>query len=91
MQVESLQPRLPGFDDDTPPEPPVDIFRRVFRAVRPRTPFPDFHINFCRFANANSFVSEVAGRLAFRITDALETAPAAVLEALAYILICKST
>ncbi|MFN0101711.1 MAG: M48 family peptidase [Bryobacteraceae bacterium] len=100
MQVETRQPRLPGFDDnDTPPiahpaaalffETPVEICRRVFRDVRPRTPFPEFSVEFCRFANANSFVRSEAGRLEFRITDALETAPSPILEALAYILICK--
>lgn len=100
MQVERIQPRLPGFDEDetsegfqtaadSAPESPADICRRVFREVRPRTPLPEFHIEFCRFANANSFVRSELGRIVFRITDALEGAPAPVLEALAYILICK--
>lgn len=100
MQVERGQPRLPGFDDDELPESthpasavlfetPVEICRRVFRDVRPRTPFPEFSVEFCRFANANSFIRMEAGRLEFRISDALESAPAPVFEALAYILICK--
>ncbi len=100
MQVERGQPRLPGFDDDDPPsaslpaaavlfETPVEICRRVFRDLRPRTPLPEFSVEFCRFANANSHIRLEAGRLELRITDALESAPAPVLEALAYILICK--
>lgn len=100
MQVERGQPRLPGFEDDDTPqvtyppaatlfETPVEICRRVFRAVRPRTPFPEFSVEFCRFANANSFIRSDASRLEFRITDALEGAPAPILEALAFILICK--
>jgi hypothetical protein len=100
MQVERGQPRLPGFEDDDTPESthpatvilfetPVEICRRVFRDVRPRTPFPEFTVEFCRFANANSFIRSEAGRLELRITDALEGAPAPILEALAYILICK--
>lgn len=100
MQVERGQPRLPGFDEDETPEvthpaavvlfeTPVEICRRVFRDVRPRTALPEFTVEFCRFANANSFIRFDAGRLEFRITDALEHAPAPILEALAYILICK--
>jgi len=100
MQVERGQPRLPGFDEEELPEPthpaaailfetPVEICRRVFRDVRPRTPFPEFSVEFCRFANANSFIRSENGRLELRITDALEAAPAPILEALAYILICK--
>ena len=100
MQVERRQPRLPGFDDDDAPAPlppvavhlfetPVEICRRVFREVRPRTPLPEFSVEFCRFANANSFIRSENNRLELRITDALEGAPAPILEALAYILICK--
>ncbi len=100
MQVERAQPRLPGFEDDDAPQPshpaaallfetPVEILHRVFRDVRPRTPFPEFSLEYCRFANANSFVRAHAGRLEFRVTDVLQSAPAPILEALAYILICK--
>jgi hypothetical protein len=100
MQVERRQPRLPGFDDDELPQPlppaasilfesPAEICRRVFRNVRPRTPFPEFSVEFCHFANANSFIRFHNNRLELRISDALENAPAPILEALAYILISK--
>jgi hypothetical protein len=93
MQVESRQLRLPGFDPEVcqefPPPSPVEICREVFRMVRPRTPLPEITVEFCRFANANSFIRSEAGVLALRITDALQSAPARILEALAYILICK--
>jgi hypothetical protein len=85
MQVERGQLQLPGFDDTAP----IEICRQVFRVVRPRTPLPDVAVEFCRFASANSFIRSEAGRLEFRITDALENAPAPILESLAYILICK--
>ena len=85
MQVESRQLQLPGFYHHDPAE----ICRQVFRAVRPRTPLPAFTVEFRRFANANSFIQSRNGRLEFRITDALEAAPAPILESLAYILICK--
>jgi len=89
MQVESRQLSLPGFDDPVPGLAPIDICRQVFRVVRPRTPLPEITVEFCRFANANSFIQSKDGRLAFRITDALQSAPSQVLESLACILICK--
>lgn len=85
MQVESAQLQLPGFEEQSP----VEICRQVFRAVRPRTPVPECAVQFCRFANANSFIRSHNDRLELRISDALESAPAPILEALAYILICK--
>jgi len=93
MQVESRQLRLPGFEgelySEPPPLTPVEICTRVFREIRPRTPLPDITVEFCRFANANSFIRMEAGRMVLRITDALQSAPPPILEALAYILICK--
>lgn len=92
MQVERSQPRLPAFDEDSAPSPlesAAEICDRVFQAVRPRTPVPQIHFEFCRFANANSFVRSHAGRLEFRVTDALQSAPPPVLEAVIFILICK--
>jgi hypothetical protein len=46
-------------------------------------------VEFCRFANADSFIRLESGRLHVRISDLLEGAPAPVLEALAYILLGK--
>jgi hypothetical protein len=70
-------------------ETPDAIFLRVFRELKPRTNPPKISIEFCRFANANSFIRYVDGALSVRITDVLQHAPAPVLEALAFILICK--
>ncbi len=70
-------------------ETPEEIFLRVFVGLRPRTKRPSVEIEFCRFANADSFIRWVDERLLVRITDVLLGAPAAVLEALAYILISK--
>lgn len=66
-----------------------EIFRRVHRAVRPRTPVPAIEISYKRFANANSDVRLEDGAIRVRITDLLETAPAPVIEALAWILLSK--
>ena len=63
--------------------------RRVFRELRPRTPSPEIAIEFCRFANPDSFIRLENGKLRVRISDLLESAPAPVMEALAFILLGK--
>jgi hypothetical protein len=70
-------------------ETPEEIYERVFRQLKPRTSIPDLHIEFCQFANADSFIRLENGRLHVRISDLLSGAPAPVMEALAYILIGK--
>jgi hypothetical protein len=70
-------------------ETPEEIYRRVFRELKPRTPAPDLRVDFCRFANADSFIRLENGRLHVRISDLLEGAPAPVTEALAHILLGK--
>lgn len=67
----------------------VEIYARVFAALRPRTPLPKIEVEFCRFANVNSFIEWKNGRLSARISDLLAQAPASVQEALAYILLGK--
>ena len=66
-----------------------EIFRRVHRAIRPRTPLPAIEVEYKRFANANSDVRLDSGAIRVRITDLLENAPAPVTEALAHILLGK--
>lgn len=70
-------------------ESPEQIFRRVFSEIKPRTQPPEVALEFCRFANANSHIRLEQGSLRVRITDVLKSAPAPILEALAYILLCK--
>jgi len=70
-------------------ETPEEIYARVFRVLKPRTPLPDVRVEFCRFANADSLIRLEGGRLEVRISDLLEGAPAPVTEALAYILLGK--
>jgi SprT-like family len=70
-------------------ETPEELFARVFRELKPRTPAPAVRVEFCKFANANSFVRWDESGLAVRITDVLEGAPAPILEALAQILLSK--
>jgi hypothetical protein len=70
-------------------ETPPEIFARVFRALRPRTPPPQVAVEFRPYANANSTLRLEAGRLVAWLPDVLEGAPAPVLEALAFILLAK--
>ena len=70
-------------------ETPEEIYARVFRTLKPRTPMPELRIEFCRFANVDSHIRLENGRLHVRMSDLLEGAPAPVLEALAHILLGK--
>src|SRR5258708_5700235 len=70
-------------------ETPEELFARVFRELKPRTAVPVVRVEFCRFANANSFVRWDESGLGVRITDGLEGAPAPIIEALAQILLSK--
>jgi hypothetical protein len=70
-------------------ETPEELFTRVFRELKPRTPAPAVRVEFCKFANANSFVRWDESGLHLRITDVLDGAPAPILEALAHILLAK--
>jgi hypothetical protein len=70
-------------------ETPEEIYRRVFRELRPRTPPPELQVDFCEFANADSFINLKDGRLHVRMSDLLAGAPAPVIEALAHILLGK--
>ena len=65
------------------------IYARVFRTLRPRTPIPSIAVRFRGYANANSRIRLENGSLHVDISDLLETAPAPIHEALASILIAK--
>ncbi len=66
-----------------------EIYQRVYAELKPRTQAPRIVLRFCRFANANSFIRLREGVLEIKISDVLESAPAPIQEALAYILIGK--
>jgi hypothetical protein len=67
----------------------ADVFRRVFREMRPRTPLPSVRVQFKRYANANAQVVLKDGALEIKMADTLEPAPDTVIEALAEILLSK--
>jgi hypothetical protein len=68
---------------------PKQIYARVFRLLRPRTPLPSIEIQFRSYANANAQVKWENGTLLVRIADTLAGAPEDVHEALAEILLSK--
>jgi hypothetical protein len=80
---------FPGFESSLFFETPAEIYARVFRLLKPRTVLPQLRVEFCRFANADSFIRLEEGCLHVRISDLLEGAPAPVMEALAFILLGK--
>jgi hypothetical protein len=90
MQVESADVVV---SQESPPEAasltPQEIYARVFRQMRPRTPIPLISVRFCRYANASAKVKLEEGVLAVRIADTLAGAPDGVMEALAEILLSK--
>jgi hypothetical protein len=51
------------------------LYARVYRVLRPRAAMPAFRIEFCGFANANSFIQLEEREITVRITDILEGAP----------------
>jgi hypothetical protein len=70
-------------------ETPEEIYTRVFCELKPRTRPPRIEVEFCRFANPDSFARLEAGRIHIRVSDLLQGAPAPIQEALAYILLGK--
>lgn len=65
------------------------IFQNCYRELRPRAPIPDFRVTFYPFANINNTVRLREGKVFMRLSDLLEGAPEAVLEAIIHILLAK--
>ena len=89
MQDHGFGLAVSGLQSALPLESPEEIFARVFREIKPRTPLPKVSVEYCRFANPDSFIRLEAGAIHVRISDMLEGAPFPVLEALAHILLGK--
>ena len=68
-----------------------DLYRRVFRQMKPRTPAPDFDVRFRPYANLDSKIRLEAGhrRISVKISDQLEQAPPQIHESLAWVLLSK--
>ncbi len=70
-------------------ESPEQIYMRVFRIARPREPLPVISVYFRPFAAITNRVRLTNNCLTVELSDLLQTAPAPIQEALAYILIAK--
>ncbi|HJW99155.1 MAG TPA: hypothetical protein VJ453_03300 [Terriglobales bacterium] len=66
-----------------------DIFLQAYRELRPRAPFPEFHVQFFPFSNINNTIRLRQGKVLVRISDLLSGAPTDVLHAIAHILLAK--
>jgi len=66
-----------------------EIFSEAYREVRPRAPFPEFHIEFFPFSNINNTIRLRDGKVLMRISDLLSGAPKDVLHAITHILLAK--
>jgi hypothetical protein len=84
-----LSPRNMQVERAPSQEAACRICARVFAQLRPRTPVPPIEVEFCRFANPDSYIHLNDGRLRLRLTDMLEGGPAPILEALLFILLGK--
>ena len=69
--------------------PGIDIFAKAFRAIRPRTPLPEFEVRFRPYADINHVIRMRDGKVMVGLSDLLEGAPTAVLESIAFILVSK--
>jgi len=68
-----------------------DIFRRVFRELRPRTALEEVQVSFRPYVHmdSNATYDREKKAISVRISDQLEGAPASVQEALAWMLLSK--
>ena len=75
--------------EPTRPATPEQIYARVFRRMKPRTPLPLIEVQVRRYANASAQIRLEDGALRVRMADTLAGAPESVHEALAEILLAK--
>ncbi|HLX86545.1 MAG TPA: SprT-like domain-containing protein [Terriglobales bacterium] len=67
----------------------AEIFHAAYSELRPRTPAPPMHVRFYPFVSINNTIRLRDGELYVRVSDLLEGAPDAVLQAIAHILLAK--
>jgi hypothetical protein len=89
MQVEMGEVLVSEESVESASLTPQEIYARIFRQMRPRTPIPLISVQFRRYANASAKIKLEAGVLKVLIADTLAGAPDAVMEALAEILLSK--
>jgi len=89
MQGEDLSDLTPPGQSSLFCETVEEIYARVFRELRPRTPLPEFLVEYRPFANVNSSISMKDRMVEVKLSDLLQDAPASVAESLARILLGK--
>ena len=67
----------------------LHIFQETYRELRPRDPVPELEVDFFAFTSIKNTIRMREGKLLVRLSDLLEGAPAAVLQAIAHILLAK--
>jgi len=89
MQGEELSDLISPVQSSPFSENVEEMYARVFRELRPRTPLPEFAVEYRPFANVNSSISMKDRKVGVKLSDLLLNAPALVAEALARILLGK--
>lgn len=67
----------------------LHIFQETYQGLRPRDPIPELRVDFYAFTSIKNTIRMREGRLLVRLSDLLEGAPVAVLQAIAHILLAK--
>jgi hypothetical protein len=67
----------------------LQIFQEQYLELRPGASIPELKVDFFAFTSIKNTIRMREGRLLVRLSDLLEGAPAAVLEAIAHILLAK--
>lgn len=70
-------------------ETPLEMTKRIFGLLKPRTAIPVARVEFRPFTNLNSRIRLREGRLIVGISDLLRDAPSPVIESLLWILLSK--
>ena len=67
----------------------LHIFQQSYRELCLRDPMPELKVDFFAFTSIKNTIRMREGKLLVRLSDLLEGAPAAVLQAIAHILLAK--
>ena len=67
----------------------LDIFQESYREIRPGADIPELRVEFFAFTSIKNTIRMREGKLLVRLSDLLEGAPVAILQAIAHILLAK--
>ena len=67
----------------------LHIFQEAYREIRPDAAIPELRVEFFTFTSIKNTIRMREGKLLVRLSDLLEGAPEAVLQAIAHILLAK--